>query len=268
MTAANQRRDAHRTPAAVSAARQSEADRTVRITNLVPSTEALIELDVRNLLRAHRIGGILRVGVPLDAPRDRDGKNLNVPRERWTASRAFAVFNSVERAERAAAAFDGLAHAGSILTARRQGGATRSKATTSASTAAAPAELQPLDFPELSSGQQAPAQVQEWPRPGPQLVLPVPEPVLLEPSEDAASTVAPSDELSAATTTAPRCKYCKAFGHVARSRGAICCPVLQDRVEREEAARMAKVQLSKASKALRKYEDELTGWTRVGKVED
>jgi hypothetical protein len=266
MTAATPRRDAHRTPA-VSAARQSDADRTVRITNIVPSTEALVELDVRVLIRAHRIGGLLRVGVPLDAPRDRDGKKLEVPRERWTATRAFVVFNTIERAERAAAALDGLAHVGSILIARRQGGGTQSTAKVDqAATATTTAtQLQPDDFPELPIFRQQPsAETAEWPRRGP-------HPVFRLPAEDVLST-APSDELSNAPTAAAQCRYCKAIGHVARSKGAICCPVLKDKVEQEKAAdaeaRMAKVMHSKAAKALRKYEGEVSGWTQVGKLND
>jgi len=267
MTAATSLADADRPAVRATSRSQRDADLTVRIANLVPSTATLIEVEVRALLKAHRIGGIVRVGVPLDEPRDRDGKRLNVPRELWTATRAFVAFNRVERAERATAAFDGLAHSGSILIARRQGNGARTAPVTSPAAAPTPdTDLQPRDFPELSDTVEQPTTVEEaqGPKPPPHPVVTMPPAA----SEDAASIRSVS-ELSTATTSIARCKYCKAVGHLARANGAICCPVLFAKVEREEAAdaedRMAKAFERAVTRKQRKHEDELSGWTRVGK---
>jgi len=262
-------RDADRTNAARVALSQRDADLTVRVANLTPSTAASIEVAVRALLRAHRIGGIDRVGVPLDAPRDRDGKQLDVPRDKWLATRAFVVFNSVERAARAEAALDGLHHLGAILIARRQGG--RPKATSFTPSTTAEADLiAPKHFPALPSSGQYPAPTETlWPQPGPHPVLPLPLPPPT--SDDVASTTAPS-ELSSALTCAARCNFCKAVGHRVRSKGAICCPVLLAKVQREEEE-AAQVRIANAcDRALErkqlKFEAEVTGWTKVGKCHD
>lgn len=273
MTAAHNPRASSRAAVHISADRAADSratttadSRTVRVDNLMPDRPVPVEVEMRELLSSLRIGGVLRVGVPLDIPRDLDGRKLeSIASDRWTSSRAFICFNTVERAARAASALNGLSRGGAILIARRQGKAVDDEpASSDTSTTSLPA---PCDFPDLLVDSVMSTEQQVWPLPGPHTVLPVPcRPTSVGTAEEDAASTAAETEASAATTCQQRfCKYCKAIGHVARLQdGEICCPVLFEKVLRDGDARVAKAVDRKVNRKLRQHEAETSGWTTVG----
>jgi len=237
----------------------SDADLTVRVANIPPSTDpSWTEVNVRTLLREHaRIGGLVRVSVPLDVSKERDAPSV--------ATRAFLRFDSIERAMRAEAALSKLSLSGAKLVASRLG--KREPPATPAGTPTVKREYYEHAFPEL-------------PEPAPAVTIDERCVKLLDklaPRPSGTPSSAASEDgheslLSVASTETAQsvCSYCKGAGHAARRHGLVCCPVLKLKLERDaetEAAKAADRAMDRQlERKLRQHEAELTGWTTVGKA--
>jgi len=267
-------------PRAKTMASYCEADRTVRVANLTPSTPDAIESGILSLLLQARIGMPLRMSAPLDNSKVTIGtksvfdkitksvKRVQVRKEEKTklSSRAFIVFAKHDRAVRAVQYLDGLKVGEAILQATLLGRA--------AEVAAQPKTAGPSDSDavDLTDAGHFPS----LPEPAPArdaIVAPRPPPRACGlPSDDALS-----DAISAAPTTELVCSYCRCEGHVVRCRGVICCPRLAMKEEaalalkeEEEQARIQRARDRALERMLlwrdRELEKELTGWTTVGRA--
>ena len=244
----------------------SDADLTVRVANLPPSTDpAYLDVGVRNLLKQGRVGGLVRVSVPLDTPKERDTPHV--------ATRAFLRFDCIDRAMRAEAALSQLSLDGAKLVANHLG-KRREPQPTQPSTPKVKPEYYEHAFPELPEPTTTAAADGRC--------VELLEKLAARPSSTASEDGCESLLSVASTTPALSvCSYCKVAGHSARRRGVVCCPVLKLKLDRDaqvEVAKQAAEASERAAQAahramerklerkLRQHEAELTGWTTVGKT--
>ena len=214
----------------------TEADRSVRLSNLCPHKPVELRVEVESLVKRARVGGILCI---------KEGR----PIQEWDATlrrmvatplidSCVIVFDTRARAERLAMTLDGLARLGTHVSAKLLHG--------KPTPAKQPERMDALyqeayeekalrerafsAFPDLPI---AAAPLAVDPRvlrrenvPGSTHVVPP----LLFASDDASSVVSSA----ARTTLVGTCRFCKAEGHFARlADGMPFCPVLVRKLERE-----------------------------------